>query len=198
MAGDRKHHGTLLHELKWERERVEATCHELEAQLVEAKEMLTAFDLLIERYMPMTELKAVVSLNGADNGHGSLFDSGDDGDESNVLVCGNAIVDDIVDCKTQRECLYVIARKNDCDLDLNPAADLVIAAGKSRGMRTTVVSTLHHFMTNSDDWEWVGPSQFRLVTDSRSDGSSSDDRCDQSETELNDQTVRSEPNAIVH
>ena len=198
MVEDRKHDNALLRELKWKREQVEATCHELELQLAEAKETLTAIDLLIVKVTPVSEIHEVgVSLNGVEAGHGSLPEAHEEEEESDVLVCGNATVDDIVNCKTQRECLYVIASKNDSNLDLNPAADLVIAAGKSQGMRSTVVSTLHHFMSNSDDWEWVSPSQFRLVTDSRSDGSSSDGPVDQGESELIGETLCSELTEII-
>ena len=78
-------------------------------------------------------------------------------------ACGGATVADIMDCKTQPECLYVIARMNGGLLDVNGAADLIIAAGKSRGMRSTVISTAHHFMSESPDWQKVAPSKFRLI-----------------------------------
>lgn len=191
MSDDRVHYSELLDGLRLERERIETTLRDLEMEVENARNARAAIDLLIDRCTPLTETEVEVSLNGT-NGHGSLFDVGEDDNESGSHVCGNATVGDIVDCKTQRECLYVIARKNDCDLDLNPAADLILAAGKSRGMRSTVVSTLHHFMTNSDDWEWVGPSHFRLVTDSRSDGSSTDSPVEPEGPEFIGETERSE------
>ena len=68
-----------------------------------------------------------------------------------------------MDCKTQPECLYVIARKNGGFLDVNAAADLIIAAGKSARMRSTVISTTHNYMSESADWQKIAPSKFRLI-----------------------------------
>ena len=192
MSDGQDHYRKLLVELRLERDRIEVTVRDIELELESAREARAAIDLLIDRYAPITEIEMGVSLNGAQNGHGSVLDVVDDQDRSDALVCGIATVDDILDCETQRECLYVIARKNDSSLDLNPAADLVIAAGKSQGMRSTVVSTLHHFMSHSDDWEWVSPSNFRLVTDRRSNESQSEHLSGQREYELNDETQGSE------
>ena len=196
MSDDRVHYSELLGGLRLERERIEIKLRDLELEVESARKARAAIDLLIDRYTPFTEIEVEVSLNGR-NGHGSPIEVREDQHKPNSPICGGATVDDIVDCKTQRECLYVIARKNDSSLDLNPAADLVIAAGKSQGMRSTVVSTLHHFMTNSDDWEWVSPSQFRLVVDSKSNGLSSDNLGDQGEPELIGETVCSELTEIV-
>ena len=78
-------------------------------------------------------------------------------------ACGGATVADILECGTQPECLYVIAGKNKGFLDVNSAADLIIAAGKSKGRRSTVISTAHHFMSESADWQKVAPSKFKLI-----------------------------------
>lgn len=79
------------------------------------------------------------------------------------LVSGIATVQDILHCRTQREAGYVIARKNGGSIDLKSAAPVIKAAGLSKGMLNTIVSSLHNFMSNSSDWDYFGPSRFQLV-----------------------------------
>ena len=86
-------------------------------------------------------------------------------------VSGSATVQDIAHCRTQREASYVIAKKNAREIDLTSAAVVIQEAGLSKGMLSTVVSSLHHFMTHSDDWNWIGPSRFELVADPESERS---------------------------
>ena len=78
-------------------------------------------------------------------------------------VSGAATVQDIAHCRTQREASYIIAGKNGGPIDLKSAAKVIKAAGLSKGMVGTVVSSLHNFMSNSNDWRYFGPSKFRLV-----------------------------------
>ncbi len=47
-------------------------------------------------------------------------------------------------------------------VELNDAAALVVAAGMSKTDVRTVSASLHNFMSNHHDFEWIGPSQFRL------------------------------------
>lgn len=79
-------------------------------------------------------------------------------------VSGAATVGDISHCRTQREASYVIAEINGGDIDLKTAACVIKAAGLSRGMLNTIVSSLHNFMSNSGDWRYTGPSRFELLT----------------------------------
>lgn len=78
-------------------------------------------------------------------------------------VSGAAVAKDISHCRTQREASYVIAEINSGDIDLKSAARVIKAAGLSDGMLNTIVSSLHHFMSHSDDWNYTGPSQFELL-----------------------------------
>ena len=76
--------------------------------------------------------------------------------------CGRATVADIADCPSQRQAMYVIAEKNDGTLKLNRAAELIMAAGMSKSNVRTVSASLHNYLSNNDDFEWIGPSEFRL------------------------------------
>lgn len=79
-------------------------------------------------------------------------------------VCGAATIKDIIHCRTQREAGYAIAEVNGGYIDLKSAAPVIKAAGLSKGMLNTIVSSLHHFMSHSDDWRYTGPSAFELLT----------------------------------
>lgn len=78
-------------------------------------------------------------------------------------VSGAATAQDISHCETQREAAYVIAEINNGDIDLKSAAPVIKAAGLSKGMLNTIVSSLHNFMSHSEDWVYTGPSAFKLV-----------------------------------
>lgn len=79
-------------------------------------------------------------------------------------VSGFATAKHISHCRTQREAAYVIAEVNGGPIDLNSAAVVIREVpGLSSGMLSTVVSSLHHFMTHSEDWNHTGPSQFELL-----------------------------------
>ena len=79
-------------------------------------------------------------------------------------VSGAATVKDITHCRTQREASYVIAEINGGHIDLKSAARVIDAAGLSKGLLNTIVSSLHNFMSHSDDWSYTGPSRFELLT----------------------------------
>ena len=83
----------------------------------------------------------------------------------NELVCGNATLSDLVGCPSQRKAMYIVAEKNGGIIELNAAAALVVAAGMSKTDVRTVSATLHNFMSNHNDFEWIGPSRFRLSPD---------------------------------
>ena len=102
-------------------------------------------------------------------------------------VSGTATAQDIAHCRTQREASHIIAEKNGGTIDLNSAALVIKAAGLSKGMVSTVVSSLHNFMTHSDDWLWTGPSQFELVVgrDAALDAVSMTDTHDEDSSEAN-------------
>ena len=84
---------------------------------------------------------------------------------SDELFCGKTKVSDIKDCETQREALYIIARMNEGSLRLKSAAGLIVAAGLSKATPRSVTGNLHTYLSNSPDFEWIGPSQFRLKSD---------------------------------
>jgi hypothetical protein len=86
-------------------------------------------------------------------------------DVKDELFCGKTRVSDIKDCETQREALYIIARMNDGSLHLNSAAGLIVAAGLSKATPRSVSGNLHTYLSNNNDFDWVGPSQFRLKSD---------------------------------
>ena len=90
----------------------------------------------------------------------SLLAASDDPD-----TAGSDISEEIKKCRTQRDVLYVLARANRGIVDVNPASDIILKAGLSSGKKSTVVSTIHHFMTTSSDWEKISPGRFLLVAD---------------------------------
>ena len=83
-------------------------------------------------------------------------------DAADEVLCGKATVADIAHCSSQRQALYVIAERNDGVLMLNAASALIVAAGKSRSTARIVSGSLHSFLSQSNDFEWIGPSVFRL------------------------------------
>ena len=83
-------------------------------------------------------------------------------DANEEVMCGRATIHDIIDSPSQRQAMYVIAEKNDGILELNGAAELVMAAGMSKSNVRTVSASLHNYLSNNGDFEWIAPSQFRL------------------------------------
>jgi hypothetical protein len=70
--------------------------------------------------------------------------------------------DDIASCKTQRSALYEIAKRNKGIVKVTDAGNLIQEAGLSAGKTASVIATIHNFMSESDDWEWIEPGSFRL------------------------------------
>ena len=71
---------------------------------------------------------------------------------------------DIAHCQTQRAALREIARLNDGIVRATTAGDLILAAGLSKATRASIMTTIHRYMSQSDDWEWTEPGAFRLKT----------------------------------
>ena len=138
----------------------------LQEQLATRKKEIEAFDFLIDSITRSIEAtqKAGAKPPGEaiENPKAALPDTEETSGASEP-VSGAATVQDIAHCRTQREASYIIAAKNGGPIDLKSAALVIKAAGLSKGMVGTVVSSLHNFMSNSGDWVYSGPSQFRLV-----------------------------------
>ena len=174
-TGDYDHE--LVPVLLRERSRLETERRQLKEQVTGLMELvkeddnaISAIDVLLARYGRSNEANSGEPKRQtaeSDTCKNSAAPATDD--ERYDVRCGEATVSDIIGCQTQREALYVIARKNCNILELNPASDLILAAELSRGQRTTVIGTLHNFMTQSPDWEWTAPSVFQLVADTVSD-----------------------------
>ena len=71
---------------------------------------------------------------------------------------------DIAHCRTQRAALREIARLNEGIVRATEAGDLILAAGLSEAQRSSIITTIHRYMSQSDDWEWTEPGTFRLKT----------------------------------
>ena len=71
---------------------------------------------------------------------------------------------DIAHCRTQRAALREIARLNDGIVRPIEASDLILGAGLSQAQRSSIITTIHRYMSRSDDWEWTEPGTFRLKT----------------------------------
>ena len=110
------------------------------------------------------EIEALDFLIGSIRGSVEAALDGEDTNWASEPVSGTATVRDITHCSTQREAARVIAEVNDGDIHLKSAARVIAAAGLSKGLVSTIVSSLHNFMSNSADWGYSGPSKFRLVS----------------------------------
>ena len=66
-------------------------------------------------------------------------------------------------CRTQREALREIAKRNEGVVRAKDAAPLILEAGLSKGKLTSVVSTTHNLLNNGDEWEYIEPGTFKLV-----------------------------------
>ena len=72
-------------------------------------------------------------------------------------------VDDIQHCRTQREIMREWALRNGGCARLSEVATLVVEAGKARGKRGSVRSTLNNYCRDSDEWLYHEPGVYRLV-----------------------------------
>ena len=95
--------------------------------------------------------------------------------ETDALSCGRATVRDIKGCGSQRKAAYIIARINGGLLDLNPASELIVAAELSKSTPRVVSGTLHTYLSNNEDFEWIAPSTFRLNSDSEDELTTGDE-----------------------
>ena len=71
-------------------------------------------------------------------------------------------VEDIMHCRNQRGILREYALRNGGYARLSDVASLVVEAGKSRGKRSSVRSTLNNYCRDSDDWVYSEPGVYRL------------------------------------
>ena len=71
---------------------------------------------------------------------------------------------DIAHCHTQREALYRVAVSKGGKVNIREAAKLILAAGLSGGKVASINATLHRIVSQSDDWEYVEPGVFKLVS----------------------------------
>ena len=149
----------------------------LQEQLATRKKEIEAFDFLIDsitRSIEATqETRAMLPGEAIESPKAALPDA-EEVSGASELVSGAATVRDIAHCSTQREAARVIAEVNGGDIDLKSAAKVIKAAGLSKGMVGTVVSSLHNFMSNSGDWVYSGPSQFRLVAGEEAESKDND------------------------
>ena len=66
-------------------------------------------------------------------------------------------------CHTQHAALQEIARLSDGLVNATDAAPLIMAAGKTQSTeRSSVISTLHKYMTDENVWEWHDHGVYRL------------------------------------
>ena len=110
-----------------------------------------------------------------------------DSDIEEEIVCGKATISDLDGCPSQRSAMYIIGEINDGIIELNNAAALVVAAGMSKTGVRTVSATLHNFMSNHDDFEWIGPSKFRLKAEDEAELTTGDEMA---QAEQNSRRVR--------
>ena len=117
------------------------------------------------------------------NGNSELEDS----NVEEEIMCGKATISDLDGCPSQRKAMYIIGEINDGIIELNDAAALVVAAGMSKTGVRTVSATLHNFMSNHNDFEWIGPSRFRLNSEDETELTTGDEMA---QAERNSRRVR--------
>ena len=93
---------------------------------------------------------------------GSEVDISPEAETYEEPVCGAASVDDIKDLKYQYEGLRRIAEMNGGILELSRGVDVVIAAMKPKGKKSSVVSTQGKRIRNSPDWTRIRKGVYRL------------------------------------
>ena len=76
----------------------------------------------------------------------------------------NVTAADIANCQNQRADVREIARRNDGIVRPIEACDLILEAGLSQAQRSSIITTMHRYMSQSDEWEWAAPGTFRLKT----------------------------------
>ena len=162
----------------------------LQEQLATREKEIEAFDFLIDsitRSIEATQKAGAKPPGEAIESPNAALPDAEETSGASDPMSGAATVQGIAHCRTQREASYVIAKMNGGAIDLNTAAVVIKAAELSKGMISTVVSSLHNFMTHSDDWSYAGPSRFELVTDreSVSEALSMTDSGDEESSEAN-------------
>lgn len=70
---------------------------------------------------------------------------------------------DLTDCRTQGEALYRIAKHSGGVVRVKDAGDLIADAGLSKAKQSSLVATLHNYLSRNQDWEWHSPGVFSLV-----------------------------------
>lgn len=81
-------------------------------------------------------------------------------------TAAKATAADIANCRNQRAAVREIARLNDGIVRPIEACDLILEAGLSQAQRYSIITTMHRYLSQSDEWEWAAPGTFRLKTTS--------------------------------
>ena len=123
--------------------------------LDKSDEQITMIDALLNA-LPCGQSHQRVANSVLPNGIQPLISDGEP-------VSGKATVEDIRGCPSQRAAARIIAEKSGGEVHLNSAAKVIHAAGLAKGRLKTINSSLHSFMTNSDEWEYVRENTFRLI-----------------------------------
>ena len=70
----------------------------------------------------------------------------------------------IAHCRTHMDAAVKMARSNGNILRVTPAGKMIKAAGLSNAKISSITATLHNRMSSSDDWEYIEPGTFLLVS----------------------------------
>lgn len=70
---------------------------------------------------------------------------------------------DFTGCRTQREALCRIAQHNSGVVRGKDAGDLIADAGPSKAKKSSLVATIHNYLSSNQDWDWQAPGVFSLV-----------------------------------
>ena len=97
----------------------------------------------------------------------SEAEASDEIETQDTPICGAATVEDVKGCQFQYEGLRRIAEINGGILELSKGVDVVIAAKRPRGKKSSIMSTQGKRIRESPDWTRIGNGVYRLeISDS--------------------------------
>ena len=95
--------------------------------------------------------------------------SGEDLAENRIMLRLRSIQTSTKRSHTQREALREIAQMQKGVVNASKAGKLIMKAGLGKGKVQSTISTLHRYLTEGEEWEYIEPGTFRLK-DFKDDG----------------------------
>jgi hypothetical protein len=132
----------------------------LEQELVEVRADMEACERLLSRYRP-----------------------GSNAASEPVLFHNHVHPSRLTDSPTQMEAFKRIALDSDGIVRVSEASRLVHSAGLSKGKASSIASSIPKKFLESDEWEYVEPGTYRLVTYMSTDPDAAEEKSEDAEAE---------------